>query len=166
MLEEIRELYDYNRWANRRMLDAVERLSEEQYRREIPSSFPSVEKTLMHMVGAEWAWLQRWHGELPTALPDFGLHDLAQLRAKWKEIEQERNAYFASLDDEGLRRIVSTRTFAGVPIETPLWQMLRHVVNHASYHRGQITTLLRQLGAETVATDMILYFRDAGRREG
>jgi uncharacterized damage-inducible protein DinB len=162
MLQEIRELFAYNRWANRRMLDAVARLSDEQFRREIPSSFPSVEKTLGHMLGSEWVWLQRWHGNSPMALPaDWDLSRLDAIRARWRAVEEERDAFLQSLDDGDLQRTVAARTFAGVRYETPLWQMLRHVVNHATYHRGQVTTMLRQLGATPPATDLILYYRES-----
>jgi uncharacterized damage-inducible protein DinB len=161
MIEEIRELFVYNRWANDRMLDAVAPLSDEQRNRTIPSSFPSLHATLLHMLGAEWAWLERWKGTSPEGPPDFSaLTSVDSIRKRWHEIDDERNRFLAALDDDSVRHVVAARTFAGAHFETPLWQMMRHVVNHASYHRGQITTMLRQLGMQPVASDLILFYRD------
>ena len=160
MISEILELYEFNRWANQRMLNAVMALSEEQFTRDLKSSFPSVRETLVHLVGADWIWLSRWKGVSPTQAPDWNLATLDAIRAQWDEIERERMAYLEQLTPDALHEVLSYRTLKGDPFSNPLWQLLRHVVNHSSYHRGQITTMLRQLGAPTVTTDLILFYRE------
>lgn len=158
-LDEIRQLYEFNRWANGRILEAAAALDPEPFDRDLGSSFPSVRATLAHILGAEWIWLSRWNGTSPTAPPAWPLDDVASLRARWTEVEAGQAALLAALTEDRLDQVIDYRNLAGEPYRSPLWQMLRHVVNHSSYHRGQVTTMLRQLGAAAPATDLILYFR-------
>jgi uncharacterized damage-inducible protein DinB len=158
-LGELRELYDYDAWANRRVLEAVSRLSPEQLTREMGGSFPGVLATLAHVLGAEWLWLARWRGTSPTALPADGVvGDLAALEARWMEVERDLAGFLAGLREDDLDRVVAYHTLKGDPFEAPLHQMLRHVVNHSTYHRGQVVHMLRQLGAEGVSTDLIRFY--------
>ena len=148
------------------MLAAVERLTLEQYARPMGSSFSSMRDTLNHIYLAEWIWSHRWNGESPTAFPAEEIPDLATLRAKWSEMEGKVRAYFDAASESGLDRIIEYRLMSGTPSAAPLWQMVAHVVNHATYHRGQVTTLLRQLGAVPAkSTDMITYFREQPVRQ-
>jgi uncharacterized damage-inducible protein DinB len=161
MIDEIRELYEFNRWANERMLDAVAVLTEEELTRAVGGSFPSLRATLTHMVGAEWIWLSRWRGVSPTGLPEsWDLSTHAAIRERWRAIDAERAAYLETLNDEALGRVVEYRQLSGAAYATPLWQLLRHVVNHASYHRGQVMMLLRQIGRPAVATDLVVFYRE------
>jgi uncharacterized damage-inducible protein DinB len=160
-VEDFRSLYDYNSWANHRMLDSCSTLNGEQFTRDLGSSFRSVRDTLAHIYGAEWLWFERWHARIPMALPspaDFP--DLQTLRERWAEHERNLDTYIASLTPSELQRIIKYKNTQGVPFEGPIWPMLQHVVNHSSYHRGQIATLLRQLGAKPVATDLIVFYRE------
>lgn len=161
MLPEIRELYAYDRWANRRLLHAVAALSPEAFARDLGSSFPSVRDTVAHVLAAEWVWLRRWKGTSPTGTPeDWDLSTLEAIRTRWREVESEQEAFVSDLEDEDLRRVVSYRNTRGEPFESTLAQMLRHVVNHSTYHRGQVVTMLRQLGAEPPSTDLIQFYRE------
>ncbi len=159
--EQIRLLYDYNSWANRRTLDACGALTDEQFTRDLGSSFRSVRDTLAHIMGAEWIWLERWHGSSPSALPKADqFPNFASLRQRWAEIESDLLRFVASLSQEALTGALSYRTFDGKPYSQPLWQMLQHLANHGSYHRGQVTTMLRQLGAKPISTDLIGFYRE------
>ena len=158
---EIEELFAYNRWANERVLDAIEALDDEAFTRDLGGSFPSVRDTLAHVIGAEWIWLQRWKGTSPTRPPDdWDSADLTRLRRFYAEVEAEQGAFIASLTDADLDREIFYRTLSGQAYSNRLWQLLRHLINHSSYHRGQITMMLRQLGATPAATDLILYDRE------
>src|ERR1700689_3822285 len=72
----------------------------------------------------------------------------------------------ASLNADDLHRIVQYKTVAGTAQAQPLWQMLQHVANHSTYHRGQVTTLLRQLGAKATSTDLIAFYRERATQTG
>ena len=157
-LESIRELYGYNRWANARSLEAAAAVSTEDFTREVGGSFASLRGTLAHMYGAEWIWLQRWKGISPRQLP-FSLEfpDVASIRSRWQAVENERQVFLDALDPARLAEVLSHVNLQGQTFAYPLRRMLQHVVNHGTYHRGQITTLLRQLGAAPLATDLLLY---------
>jgi uncharacterized damage-inducible protein DinB len=159
-LEEILLLYDYNAWANHRVLDSCGALTAEQFSRDLGSSFPSVRETLRHILFAEWLWLERWRGRSPSGPLPGEYPDLKTIRAKWTIVEGDLFGYVRGLSPADLDRVVHYRNTKGHSFSNPMWQMLQHVVNHGSYHRGQVTTLLRQLGAAAVATDLIAFYRE------
>ena len=160
-VNDLQTMLDYHYWARDRMFAAIERLTPEQYNRDLGSSFKSVRDTLTHMYAAEWAWFKRWQGESPTALlPADRFPDLASLETVWRDHEGRMRAFIGSLDENGTSRVIHYTLLSGQSGASPIWQMLQHVVNHASYHRGQLTTMLRQLGAEPPkSVDMIAYYR-------
>ncbi len=160
MVEALRELFEYTAWADRRVLDAVARLDAAAFEKDLGSSFPSIRATLVHVLSANWVWLARWQGSSPTSIPAaWDLSSFPALRAKWGEIQREQAAFLAGLTDADLTRRLSYRNTRGEPFVDALGETLRHVVNHATHHRGQVVTMLRQLGAEGVNTDLIAFYR-------
>jgi uncharacterized damage-inducible protein DinB len=162
-LNDIRELYDYNRWANQRSLAAAARLDKATCVRPMGNSFSSVRDTLAHILGAEWIWLERWNGLSPAALLDAANFPTAEsLKARWQTVEEDYSRFIQSLTPARLQEKLSYLNRAGQPYAYPLWQQMVHVVNHSTYHRGQVTTLLRQLGAHPVETDLLAYYDERG----
>jgi uncharacterized damage-inducible protein DinB len=160
-IDDIRLLYDFNAWANHRTIDACAALAPEQFTRDLASSFRSVRDTLAHIYGAQWIWLERWHGRIPAALPSAAdFPDLESVRRRFIEIDRNLVDFAASLNADDLHRVVQFKTMAGTAHAQPLWQMLQHVANHSTYHRGQVTTLLRQLGAKATSTDLLAFYRE------
>lgn len=159
--ETLRELYEYDAWANQRMLEACARLAPEQFTRDLGSSFPSVRDTATHIIAGQWVWLERFHGRTPTAFTGF-LKDasLDTLRIQSERIAAGLHSFVVPLNAEALARNHEYKTFAGAALANPLWLSLRHLVNHGTYHRGQVTTLLRQLGADPTQNDLICFFRE------
>jgi len=160
-LQDLRTMLDYHYWARDRLLDALDALTPEQLTRDLGSSFKSIHETMVHTYAAEWAWHSRWNGTSPTALlPADQFPDLAAIRRSWTELEARMRAFLDRLGDGGVERVFDYTLLSGQAGSTPFWQMLQHVVNHASYHRGQVTTMLRQLGASPAKPmDMIAYYR-------
>ena len=159
--QDIITLYDYNAWANGRILGAVEPLAPEAFLRDLKNSFPSVRDTLTHILGAEWIWLRRWHGESPSQiLPATDFPSLASLRDRYSSVEKERRAFLEGLSEERLTQPFQYKDIAGNAHSLLLVQSLQHVVNHGTYHRGQITTMLRQLEAKPVSTDLSRFYLD------
>jgi uncharacterized damage-inducible protein DinB len=158
----LRLLLDFHDWARDRVLEAVEALSPEQYERPLGNSFPSVRDTLNHLYNAEWVWYSRWNGVSPTSFPPGGeMPDLRTLRERWTELEGKVRTFLANCGQAELNRVIEYRLMSGTPGASPLWQMVAHLVNHGTYHRGQVTTMLRQLGvAAPRGTDMITFFRE------
>ena len=163
-LRELRALLDYHYWARDRILDAVEPLAHEQLTRDMGNSFRSIRDTLTHICSAEWVWCSRWQGTSPTeALSPEMFPDVAALRAYWADHETRMRARLEAMGENGLSRVVEYKMFNGQGAASPFWEMLQHVVNHATYHRGQVTTLLRQLGAAPPkSTDLITFYRERG----
>jgi uncharacterized damage-inducible protein DinB len=154
-------LYDYNAWANRRSLGAAEALTAEQFTRQMGSSFSSVRDTLAHIWGAEWIWLERFQGRSPGALPDpKEFPDVASLKTRWLELEARLLQFVGGLSQADLEREMEYKTLKFGVYRNPLWQSMQHVVNHGSYHRGQVTTMLRQLGAQPILTDLMHFYRE------
>jgi uncharacterized damage-inducible protein DinB len=159
--EEMRLLYDYNAWANRRSLEAAAKLPNDQLVKSMGSSFDSVRDTLAHIRGAEWVWLERFQGRSPSSLPDAGQYaDAAALRERWEELEGRMLKFVAGLTQADLDRVMEYKTLKFGTYSNPLWQSMQHLVNHGTYHRGQVTTMLRQLGAEPILTDLMHFYRE------
>ncbi len=163
---DFRLLYEFNAWANQRTLDSCAALTPEQFTRDLGSSFRSVRDTLAHIYGAEWIWHERWHGRTPAGgLPSAAdFPDLDSLRARLAEIDRTLQDYVTLLTDGDVQRVIEFKTMAGTQISQPLWQCLQHLANHGSYHRGQVATLLRQLGAKPTSTDLIGFYRERAAR--
>lgn len=175
----LRELYDYNYWARDRQLKACAVLTAEQFLRPMESSFSSVRDTLAHLVGTEWVWLERWRGRSGQEILEAGgfsspeelinrwaeqFSCLTEIEAHWRTVERDMREYLAGLSEEIVAGPLSYVSFAGKIWTYPLWRMLLHVVNHQTYHRGQVTTLLRQLGAQPVQLDFLVA-HDVGFRK-
>jgi len=166
-LEQMRELLTFNTWADRRVMEAVSALTPEQFTKDLHSSFPSVRDTLVHIAGVEWVWLERAHGRSPERIPDTqAITDIGTLRAYWDDVANKWQEYRKKLTQEDLDEFVAYKTFSFGPGRDPRWQMLQHMVNHGTYHRGQVSTMLRQLGAKSVGTDLIVFYRERAAAAG
>jgi len=160
-LQDVFTLYEYNWWANGRTLEAAEKLDATALMKNLGNSFPSVRDTLAHILGAEWIWLRRWKGEAPAkllAVSEFPT--VASLRERFGAVDVERRAFLGSLTEERLQQPFDYKDLAGNAYRLPVIQSMQHVVNHGTYHRGQITTMLRQLGATPIGTDMSRFYLD------
>ncbi len=165
--EEMRLLYDYNAWANHRAMEAAAHLTGEQFVKPMGSSFSSVRDTLAHIYGAEWVWLERFQGRSPASLPDTTqFQDAASLHRTWEEHETRLLNFVRGLTQTDLERVMEYKTLKFGLYRNPLWQSMQHLVNHGTYHRGQVTTLLRQLGAQPILTDLMHFYRERAASAG
>jgi uncharacterized damage-inducible protein DinB len=161
-MTDLLELLEYHRWATNLTVDAVRALTPEQFTRDLGSSFPSVRDTLVHAFSADRAWLGRLEGHSPPRANASEFTDLASLLEVWEPVLTRWPVLVASLGDPG--RLIDYKSLAGEPFTNPLGQIVRHVVNHGTYHRGQITTMLRQLGAQAISSDLIGFYRERNAR--
>lgn len=164
-LQDIHQLVDYHYWARDRLLDAVDALTAEEFSRDLGNSFRSVRKTLIHIYSADWVWHSRWRGHSPTEhISAEPFTDQVALRRLWSEHETLVRQYIAGLDEHAIARVIDYRLFNGTADASPVWQMVQHVVNHSTYHRGQVVTMLRQLGAAPPRSlDLITFYRERAR---
>ena len=150
----------YSAWATRRVLESVEALNSEQLHRNLGSSYGGVQGTLTHIFQGDSIWLDRLEGVPTTGLDKYAPDaDFAVFSKRWLAVLDRWTTWAEALDAAGWDRVVAYRNTQGEPNSQPAWRIALHVVNHASYHRGQITTLLRQLGREPLGTDLMAYYR-------
>jgi len=141
--DELRLHLRYSGWASRALLEAAATLEEEPLARDLGVSHHSVLGTLSHIYFADAAWFSRVADPGMDFRPDPVSMEL--LRTKWTNIQSRWEQWADSLADPDLARIVAYKSWKGDPFETPLWQIVLHVVNHATLHRGQAMAMLRQL---------------------
>jgi uncharacterized damage-inducible protein DinB len=136
-------------------------MTEEELTRTIVSSFPSIRDTLAHIVMAEWIWLRRWKGESPSAPPQWteNAPSLDTIVDNLRAVEAERRELLDSITDDDLAYELPYRSMKGDPFATRLDHQMAHVANHSTYHRGQLTTMIRQVGAKPPVTDLIHFLR-------
>ena len=159
--DDIRLLFEYDCWANRRVLKAASRLSDEQFTQPTSGSFHCVRDTLLHILGGEWIWLSYWRHppESSASLSDLkakrdaifspeAFPNVDALQSKWIEVQSEQSEFVNRVDNESLAKMLP---FRGTRLS--LVHLMQHVVNHSTYHRGQVALTMRQLGAEPLATD-------------
>jgi uncharacterized damage-inducible protein DinB len=151
--EEIRLHIFYSGWASRKLLDAVLLLPEEQQHREFGVSHKSLFGTLEHIFAADRVWLARTVD--PRVLPSEETPVMA-----WPRIQKRWEDWAAALTHQEIVRTVDYKELKGNAHRTPVWQIALHVVNHATLHRGQAMSLLRQLGVAPPPTDLIFYYRE------
>jgi uncharacterized damage-inducible protein DinB len=155
----IRELYEYHRWANRRLFDVAAALGEAATRDMGPQwSFPTLKGMFAHIYGADDAWLQRWKGSSPDRLlgdADFG--SMAELRTTWNAFEADQRAFVEALTEADLTRPLDYRNTSGQPFRVALAPLLQHVVNHATHHRSEAATMITLISGSPPDSGISLY---------
>lgn len=161
----VRDYVAFNTWANEKICKEIVLLTDEQLSMEIISSFKSIRETLLHSWFAQDIWLERLHGNSPAkwhAVAFEGTKDelIAGLTDSSKRLEEKAFAY----SKHQLKQEVSYKTLKGIEGKSAVYQVIMHVVNHGTYHRGQLVTMLRQTGkSEIPATDLIAFYREVGK---
>ena len=164
-LLDIQNMMSYTEWANELAMAAAAQLPEESLHRDFGISHKSIFGTLVHMAGAEWIWLERWHGRSPTKDEAWSLWtpvscaDVATLKDRWLEVIDRRTQYVSALDESQLAGDLHFKLLSGDASSMPLMNQIHHVANHATMHRGQIVGMIRQLGLDPPSTDLIFYLR-------
>ncbi len=154
-----RDLILYMMWADRTVLGALREVTPEDLTRDAGVSFGSLLGTMAHMLGAQRVWLSRFSGlplERIPGPPDFP--NLLSWIHGWEETASETEAFIAGLTDEQLATPITWTNTRGETYTLPLWQPVVHMVNHGSYHRGQVISMLRQMGYKAPSTDLVYYF--------
>lgn len=153
-------LMDHHYWATRRVLGVLFDLTPEQFTQNLTSSFPSIQATVAHMINAEAVWLGRMLGvPLQVTQPE-EIPNGAAAAMRWSITEQAMRELVGGLDATGLERVIRVTTRSGKEFADPVGLILFQLFTHGGYHRGQLTTLLRQAGAQPVQTDLIMYYRE------
>ena len=162
---DIKNLFAYTEWANDCAVEAASKLPDESLRRDFGISHKSIFGTLLHMAGAEWIWLERWHGRSPAKAEAWSMWttescaDLAELKRRWANVVQRRADFVEVVDDSKLAADLDFKLLSGDATSMRLVDQMHHVANHATLHRGQVVGMIRQLGLDPPSTDLIFYLR-------
>ncbi len=158
-LEQVIELYEYNNWANDKLLTFTGSWEPDNFHHNFSSSFGSIHSTFVHILGAEELWLSRWVGETDRQLLNSGdLPNYPSVKERWTVHKSHLNQFLSSLTEDKLVEDISYKNIKGVVYSLQLWKQLLHLSNHSSYHRGQIVTMIRQLDLQPPSTDLIYYY--------
>jgi len=156
--DELSDLFDYNAWANERMISSIEALDAEEYGRVLGGGWPSVADTVAHLASATGAWQERFRGNSPARLLTAAdLPEREPAVALLRAADAAIAAFARDTPPEDRAKILAYTNLQGKTKKVPYWAVLRHVVNHASYHRGQIASMVRMLGHEPKATDLVFW---------
>ena len=159
--DDLSRLLRYTVWANHRAMRAAATLAVDDFKRDLGGSHGGVRGTLAHMMWTELVWLERLKGlPNPPRTDESEFADIVALRDRWSVLEQHRQAWLEALPAASVAEVIHYKTMEGVAFENPLWQIVQHMANHSTYHRGQLTSFYRQLGARPVSTDMIAWDRE------
>ena len=164
-LTDVKHLFSYTEWANELAMTAASKLPDEGLRRDFGISHKSIFGTLLHMAGAEWIWLERWHGHSPEKAEAWSMWTidscpgLAELKNRWDAVVERRAQFVSTLDQSAIDAEMAFKLLSGDTSSMRLAYQMQHVANHATMHRGQVVGMIRQLGLEPPATDLIFYVR-------
>jgi uncharacterized damage-inducible protein DinB len=161
----IRSLYQYNVWANHRILIAVSQLTAEQFLAQAGSSYSSVRDTLVHTMSAEWIWHSRWKGTNPRAMHEVtDFPNLHSIQTHWGTIKAETQQFIDQLNPSQLADAVTYINTRGEKWAYPLWQQMIHQVNHATQHRSEVAAILTYFGCSPGDLDYLVYVDDCSSR--
>jgi uncharacterized damage-inducible protein DinB len=164
-ISDILLLYDYNDWANQRILDTAVQVSPEQFVAPTGHCFGSLRGTLVHMLGGEYAWRRLWQHQTLAYFGTFKEEEfptLEVLRQRWAEEERALREYLVSLTDEDLVGYVRYTTPEGAKRERVLWHCLVHLVNHGTQHRSEAADILTRYAFSPGDLDFTLFLNERG----
>ncbi len=156
--QDILTLYQYNQWANAKILNAAAQVTQEQCLAQAAFPHGGLRGTLVHIMFAEWIWRNRWEGtSFAYRLKPEEFPTLETLCTRWKEEEKKLMEFVHRLTDEKLNGTISYTNTSGKPFTRILWHMMAHVVNHGTQHRAEAAALLTEFGRSPGDIDLIYF---------
>jgi uncharacterized damage-inducible protein DinB len=157
--KDLQALYDYGYWANGKLLEVVSQLTPEQFTQPLTGSYGSVRNTMVHILSAEWGWLDRCAGEQRgPALVAADYPTVTSLIDRWHEVEAHVREFLSNLNDEDLGRVIEFSIGNGPRYAMRLGEIMHHGAIHGIHHRGQVALLLRSLGQVPSNFDILFYY--------
>jgi uncharacterized damage-inducible protein DinB len=150
----------YHRWATEQVMEETVALSAEQLMKNLKTSFGGVYETIVHLYQSDRIWLDRLEERPSGKFEDYAAPGCVwELRDAWAEVQQQLIAFASGLTESSVDRSITYKNLAGQTFTSPIWQILLHIVNHGTHHRGQVNSMIRQLGRTPVNLDLIRYHR-------
>lgn len=157
--DTLRLQLDYSTWASLRLLDAAANLTPEELTRDFKTADKDVIGTLAHTFAADRVWLARVKGETPGPFITPEDRRLEVLQSDWPALHERWKLFAEPLSDQNVLEVISYKDTKGNSWQSPLWQILLHLVNHGTHHRGQVSGFLRAMGRTPPPVDLIAYYR-------
>ena len=159
-VDALRTHLQYSAWASGQLVDAAAKLKEEELTRDFATADRSVLGTLVHVYAADRVWLGRVRGTPPAQFLDAERDmRLDVLQNDWPGIYNGWQSVMSELTEDAVNTPIPYKDLKGNPYQTPLWQIILHVVNHGTHHRGQAAGFLRSMGHAPPRLDLIAYYR-------
>jgi uncharacterized damage-inducible protein DinB len=160
MKQLLQQYAAYNLWANKRIVETAKLLSEEQISKEIVSSFPSVYKTFLHLMEVESVWWERLKLAEHTTLSGWFTGNFDELSKKLLELSVQWQNWIKNANEVNISHVFAYQNSKKEHFKQPVYEMLLHLFNHQTFHRGQLVTMFRQLGLDKIPpTDFIVFSR-------
>jgi len=160
MKQLLQQYAAYNIWANKKIIETANQLTEEQINKEIESSFPSVYKTALHLMEVENVWWERLKLVERTTLSGWFTGNFDELSKKLLELSQQWHNWIQNANEVNISHVFAYQNSKKEHFKQPVYEMLLHLFNHQTFHRGQIITMFRQLGLDKIPpTDFIVFSR-------
>ncbi len=160
MKQLLQQYAAYNLWANKKIIEMANQLSEEQVNKEIVSSFPSVYKTFLHLMEVENAWWERLKLAERPAMPGWFTGNYEELSKKLLELSRQWQEWIESANEVNITHVFAYQNSKKEHFKQPVYEMLLHLFNHQTLHRGQLIMMFRQLGLYKIPpTDFIVFSR-------
>ena len=160
MKQLLQQYAAYNLWANKRIVETAKLLSDEQINKEIVSSFPSVYKTVLHLMEVENVWWERLKLMEHTTLSGWFTGNFEELSKKLLELSQQWQIWIQNANEVNISHVFAYQNSKKEHFKQPVYEMLLHLFNHQTFHRGQLVTMFRQLGLDKIPpTDFIVFSR-------
>lgn len=155
---------NYNYWANKKICDLLLSLDESIIEKDILSSFRTIKETIYHVWGAEWLWLLRIEFDgsslIQSPIKDFN-GSFKEAIESFHKVSDEIIKLVSDTDEKELTRRITYQNLAGKEFTSVFYEIIMHCMNHSTFHRGQIITMLRNAGVTNLfSTDLITYYRE------
>ena len=160
-VQDLKDIYEYNYWANKKVLDVASQLTPEQFTQPVAGSYGSIRNTMVHMMSTEWGWLSRCGGHARgEALKADAYPTFEAVLKTWTAVESYVREFLSGLRDEDMVRYVDYLNPRGESRSMPLAELMHHAAIHGVHHRGQVALLLRVLGYVPGNFDMVFYYAE------
>lgn len=155
------QLANYNVWANAKAINWLQQLTDAQWEQAITSSFNSVRQTVLHIASAEKIWIDFWtKAPAPAFISGTFTGTKSELIEIWEKASTGMRDFLLSYPEENFQDLIGFRYPRGGEAQMPFVQTFAHIINHSTYHRGQLVTLLRQVGYTDMSSiDLATFYR-------
>jgi uncharacterized damage-inducible protein DinB len=156
------QFFCYHSWANKQLIEHLSKLPKEIINKEVNSVFPSISQTFAHMYAVDELWFLRINGKSVDSIESKRLKTIQEMNDAFTYLHNEILEFLNHQDD--LEQTVVYHNTKGQRFSNSIREIIYHIVNHGTYHRGNISAMIRQLGYQGIPTDYIYYLRSANKK--